>query len=212
MPGSLEISVGVKFQKCFGFSHLSSTLNQYTDNMPLHKVCTCHHESCACVCTCVCVCKCHLESCVCVCTCHHVSCVCVCTCRHKPCVCVCTCRHEPCACVCVAAEVLDSCKKVENQLVSFAAVGVVMDEEAVQEATSTCQAADKLIQVSHGVATSPHQWNPPQPLHEFLEPSACLHLLHGVETADNVAFTPPRSCDKLIIPSVPSLISCHIIT
>lgn len=58
--------------------------------------------------------------------------------------------------VSVAAEVLDSCKKVENQLVSFAAVGVVMDEEAVQEAISTCQAADKLIQVSHGVATSPH--------------------------------------------------------
>jgi len=49
-------------------------------------------------------------------------------------------------------------------------------------------------------------------LHELLEPSACLHLLHGVETADNVAFTPPRSCDKLIIPSVPGLISCHIIT
>lgn len=45
------------------------------------------------------------------------------------------------------AEVLDSCKKVENQLVSFAAVGVSMDEEAVQEATSTCQAADKTIQV-----------------------------------------------------------------
>jgi hypothetical protein len=55
--------------------------------------------------------------------------------------------------VCVAAEVLDSCKKVENQLVSFAAVGVVMDEEAVQEATSTCQAADKLIQVSYGALT-----------------------------------------------------------
>ncbi len=47
----------------------------------------------------------------------------------------------------VTAEVLDSCKKVENQLVSFAAVGVSMDEEAVQEATSTCQAADELIQV-----------------------------------------------------------------
>ena len=46
------------------------------------------------------------------------------------------------------AEVLDSCKKVENQLVSFAAVGVAMDEEAVQEATATCQAADQLIQVS----------------------------------------------------------------
>ncbi|KAL0051899.1 hypothetical protein WJX82_004175 [Trebouxia sp. C0006] len=46
----------------------------------------------------------------------------------------------------IVTEVLDSCKKVENQLVSFAAVGVVMDEEAVQEATSTCQAADKLIQ------------------------------------------------------------------
>ena len=45
------------------------------------------------------------------------------------------------------AEVLDSSKKVENQLVSFAAVGVSMDEEAVQEATSTCQAADKIIQV-----------------------------------------------------------------
>ncbi len=54
-------------------------------------------------------------------------------------------------CVCVAAEVLDSCKKVENQLVSFAAVGVVMDEEAVQEAMSACQAADELIQVSRGV-------------------------------------------------------------
>lgn len=47
----------------------------------------------------------------------------------------------------MSAEVLDSCKKVENQLVSFAAVGVSMDEEAVQEATSTCQAADKTIQV-----------------------------------------------------------------
>ncbi len=58
--------------------------------------------------------------------------------------------------VCVATEVLDSCKKVENQLVSFAAVGMVMDEEAVQEATSTCQSADKLIHVSRGVATSPH--------------------------------------------------------
>lgn len=69
---------------------------------------------------------------------------------------ICTCHNEPCANVCVAAEVLDSCKKVENQLVSFAAVGVAMDEEAVQEATSTCQAADKLIQVSHGVATNPH--------------------------------------------------------
>ena len=46
-----------------------------------------------------------------------------------------------------SAEVLDSCKKVENQLVSFAAVGVSMDEEAVQEATSTCQAADQIIQV-----------------------------------------------------------------
>ena len=69
---------------------------------------------------------------------------------------VCTCHNEPCAYVCVAAEVLDSCKKVENQLVSFAAVGVAMDEEAVQEATSTCQTADKLIQVSHGVATNPH--------------------------------------------------------
>lgn len=45
------------------------------------------------------------------------------------------------------AEVLDSCKKVENQLVSFAAVGVSMDEEAVQEATATCLAADKIIQV-----------------------------------------------------------------
>ena len=47
----------------------------------------------------------------------------------------------------LSAEVLDSCKKVENQLVSFAAVGVSMDEEAVQEATATCQAADKTIQV-----------------------------------------------------------------
>lgn len=47
----------------------------------------------------------------------------------------------------MVAEVLDSCKKVENQLVSFAAVGVSMDEEAVQEATATCQAADKIIQV-----------------------------------------------------------------
>lgn len=45
------------------------------------------------------------------------------------------------------AEVLDGCKKVENQLVSFAAVGVSMDEEAVQEATATCLAADKIIQV-----------------------------------------------------------------
>ena len=45
------------------------------------------------------------------------------------------------------SEVLDSCKKLENQLVSFAAVGVSMDEEAVQEANSVCQAADKLIQV-----------------------------------------------------------------
>ena len=42
---------------------------------------------------------------------------------------------------------LDSCKKVENQLVSFAAVGVSMDEEAVQEANATCLAADKIIQV-----------------------------------------------------------------
>ena len=48
----------------------------------------------------------------------------------------------------LSAEVLDSSKKVENQLVSFAAVGVSMDEEAVQEATSTCQAADKIIQVT----------------------------------------------------------------
>ena len=47
----------------------------------------------------------------------------------------------------VIAEVLDSCKKVENQLVSFAAVGVSMDKEAVQEATATCLAADKTIQV-----------------------------------------------------------------
>ena len=47
----------------------------------------------------------------------------------------------------LSAEVLDSCKKVENQLVSFAAVGVSMDEEAVQEATATCLAADKIIQV-----------------------------------------------------------------
>ncbi|KAL3158478.1 hypothetical protein ABBQ38_010710 [Trebouxia sp. C0009 RCD-2024] len=46
----------------------------------------------------------------------------------------------------IVTEVLDSCKKVENQLVSFAAVGVSMDEEAVQEATATCQAADKIIQ------------------------------------------------------------------
>lgn len=47
----------------------------------------------------------------------------------------------------LSAEVLDSCKKVENQLVSFAAVGVSMDEEAVQEATATCLASDKTIQV-----------------------------------------------------------------
>ena len=51
------------------------------------------------------------------------------------------------------AETLDSCKKVENQLVSFAAVGMSMDEEAVQEATSVCQASDKLIQV-HSVTES----------------------------------------------------------
>ena len=53
----------------------------------------------------------------------------------------------------VPTETLDSCKKVENQLVSFAAVGMSMDEEAVQEATSVCQASDKLIQV-HSVSES----------------------------------------------------------
>ncbi len=163
MPGSLEISAGVKNSHVLVFT-FALTLNQYTDNMHLQKVCTCHPESCVCV------------------------------------------------CVSVAAEVLDSCKKVENQLVSFAAVGVVMDEEAVQEATSTCQAADKLIQVSHGVATSPHTWTHPQPAHGYLGLSACLHLLQCVEIADNVAFTPPCSCDKLFMSSVPGLIPCHIIT
>ena len=114
--------------------------------------------------------------------------------------------------VCVAAEVLDSCKKVENQLVSFAAVGVAMDEEAVQEATSTCQAADKLIQVSHGFATIA--------LTDGLLLSACMTILDCLPAcmccmvliADNVTFTPPCSGDALIIPSVPGLISGHIIT
>ena len=44
------------------------------------------------------------------------------------------------------AEALDSCKKVENQLVSLTAVGIEIEEEAMQEASSTCQAADSLIQ------------------------------------------------------------------
>ena len=193
MPGSLEISTGVKIDM-FWFAHLSShSVSAQT---------TCISKKCAHVIMN------HVHACA------HAIMNHAYVCAHAIMNHVYVCAHAIMnhVYVCVAAEVLDSCKKVENQLVSFAAVGVAMDEEAVQEATSTCQAADKLIQVSHGVATSPHQWTPPQPLHELLEPSACLHLLHGVETADNVAFTPPRSCDKLIIPSVPGLISCHIIT
>ena len=108
--------------------------------------------------------------------------------------------------MCDAAEVLDSCKKVENQLVSFAAVGVVMDEEAVQEATSTCQAADKLIQVSRGVTTSPHTWTPPQATCGYLGLSACLHVLQCVEIADNVAFRPASSCNKVLVYSVPAYV------
>ena len=41
------------------------------------------------------------------------------------------------------AEALDSCKKVENQLVSLTAVGIEIEEEAMQEASSTCQANQK---------------------------------------------------------------------
>lgn len=44
------------------------------------------------------------------------------------------------------AEALDSCKKVENQLMSLTAVGIEIEEEAMQEATSTCQAAEAIIQ------------------------------------------------------------------
>lgn len=84
------------------------------------------------------------------------------------------------ACSVLSAEVLDSCKKVENQLISFAAVGVSMDEEAVREATATCQAADKTIQVvllalSHALIPLPyhmrsyllpyHMSSYPYPLH-----------------------------------------------
>lgn len=61
----------------------------------------------------------------------------------------------------LVAEVLDSCKKVENQLVSFAAVGVSMDEEAVQEAYATCLAADKIIQVEPLSVTHTQQTQAP---------------------------------------------------
>lgn len=108
--------------------------------------------------------------------------------------------------VSAAAEVLDSCKKVENQLVSFAAVGVVMDEEAVQEATSTCQAADKLIQVSRGVVTNPHRWTPPQLACGYLGLSACLHLLHYAKIADQVPLRPASSCNSLLVYPVPAYV------
>ena len=69
----------------------------------------------------------------------------------------------------------------------------------------------KLVQVSHGGATSPHTQTPPQPLHDYLRISACIHLLQCVEIADNVAFTPPCSYDKWFTSSVPGLIPCHVL-